>query len=211
MKLHGTVSRLELHGAFVNIGASQDALLHISQMNLPRVRNVADTLKVGDEIVVSIINPPISAVTGRVLVSLVDFTNASPEMVHPIASRSVARPQEQARPAHSRRRIATTSTRTEKKRVKRGRGKLRKPVKTGKSVQKKAVQVPANGLNPERAVRNFWKQRKMRHNKQLPADFKPKRTESRAKNLAGFDNNSNDWDELIWKTDVDDRDTPNRF
>ena len=35
MELKGIVKRLELYGAFVDIGTGQDALLHISQLGKP--------------------------------------------------------------------------------------------------------------------------------------------------------------------------------
>jgi ribosomal protein S1 len=55
MELRGKVKRLELVGAFVDIGLESDALLHISQLNQPNVRNVEDVLKVGEEITVYIL------------------------------------------------------------------------------------------------------------------------------------------------------------
>ena len=42
MEVKGTVKRLELYGAFVDIGVGHDALLHISQLGKPNVRNVGD-------------------------------------------------------------------------------------------------------------------------------------------------------------------------
>jgi len=75
MELKGTVKRLELYGAFVDIGVGQDALLHISQLGKPNVRNVGDVVKVGDEVTVYVVKVDPSA--GRVAVSLVkppDFT-----------------------------------------------------------------------------------------------------------------------------------------
>lgn len=75
MALKGTVKRLELYGAFVDIGVGQDALLHISQLGKPNIRNVGDVVKAGDEITVYVLK--IHADTGRVAVSLVkppDFT-----------------------------------------------------------------------------------------------------------------------------------------
>ncbi|MCA0453240.1 MAG: S1 RNA-binding domain-containing protein [Chloroflexi bacterium] len=75
MELKGTVKRLELYGAFVDIGVGQDALLHISQLGKPNVRNVGDIVKEGDEVTVYVLK--IHADTGRVAISLVkppDFT-----------------------------------------------------------------------------------------------------------------------------------------
>lgn len=48
-KLKGTVNRLELYGAFVDIGIDTTAVLHISQLN-KRVNRVSDVLSVGEEV-----------------------------------------------------------------------------------------------------------------------------------------------------------------
>ncbi|MFW5709051.1 MAG: S1 RNA-binding domain-containing protein [Chloroflexota bacterium] len=50
MAVKGTVKRLELYGAFVDIGIGQDALLHISQLGQNKVRNVEDVVNVGQTI-----------------------------------------------------------------------------------------------------------------------------------------------------------------
>lgn len=55
MELTGKVTRLELTGAFVDIGVGADAFLHISQLNQSNVRNVSDVLTVGDEITVYVL------------------------------------------------------------------------------------------------------------------------------------------------------------
>lgn len=49
MEVRGKVKKIELFGAFVDIGAETDALLHISQLGKP-VRNVEDVVKSGEEI-----------------------------------------------------------------------------------------------------------------------------------------------------------------
>jgi small subunit ribosomal protein S1 len=49
MKLTGTVERLELYGAFVDLGVGTSAILHVSKMG-QRVNRVADVLAVGDEV-----------------------------------------------------------------------------------------------------------------------------------------------------------------
>jgi small subunit ribosomal protein S1 len=69
MELRGTVKRIELYGAFVDIGVGQDALLHISQLGKPNVRNVGDVVKEGEEITVYVLKVDSSA--GRVALSLV--------------------------------------------------------------------------------------------------------------------------------------------
>ncbi|GAB4145406.1 MAG: hypothetical protein Fur0021_02650 [Candidatus Promineifilaceae bacterium] len=48
--LTGVVKRLELYGAFVDVGVGVDALIHISQLGKERVNRVADVLNVGDKI-----------------------------------------------------------------------------------------------------------------------------------------------------------------
>jgi small subunit ribosomal protein S1 len=50
MKLTGTVKRLELYGAFIDIGIEANALIHISQLSDDRVNRVTDVLNVGDEV-----------------------------------------------------------------------------------------------------------------------------------------------------------------
>ena len=50
MKLKGTVSRLELYGAFIDLGIGTSALIHISQLGKEHVNRVADVLNVGDEV-----------------------------------------------------------------------------------------------------------------------------------------------------------------
>ncbi len=54
-ELTGKVKRLELYGAFVDIGIGQDALLHISQLSKANIRNVEDALNVGEDITVYIL------------------------------------------------------------------------------------------------------------------------------------------------------------
>ncbi len=67
-QVRGTVKRLELFGAFVDIGIGRDALLHISQLNRPNVRNVEDVLKVGEILDVFILK--VDANAGRVALSM---------------------------------------------------------------------------------------------------------------------------------------------
>ncbi|MCC6603190.1 MAG: S1 RNA-binding domain-containing protein [Anaerolineae bacterium] len=50
MKLTGTVSRLELYGAFIDLGIGPSALIHISQLGKEHVNRVADVLSVGNEV-----------------------------------------------------------------------------------------------------------------------------------------------------------------
>ncbi len=50
MKVTGRVEKLELYGAFIDIGVGVNALVHISQLNEGRVNRVSDVLKEGDEV-----------------------------------------------------------------------------------------------------------------------------------------------------------------
>jgi len=52
----GTVNRVEAYGAFVEILPGTDGMVHISQLADYRVASVEDVAKVGDEIMVMVIN-----------------------------------------------------------------------------------------------------------------------------------------------------------
>ncbi|MCB9418449.1 MAG: S1 RNA-binding domain-containing protein [Ardenticatenaceae bacterium] len=52
MKLTGTVKRLELYGAFIDVGLDVNALVHISKLGKERVNRVSDVLNEGDEVTV---------------------------------------------------------------------------------------------------------------------------------------------------------------
>ncbi len=56
MELRGKVKKIELYGAFVDVGVGTDGLLHISQLSTERVKNVTDVVKEGDEITVWVRN-----------------------------------------------------------------------------------------------------------------------------------------------------------
>lgn len=49
MAVSGTITRLALYGAFVDVGVGQDALLHVSQLG-ETVRNIEDKFNVGDSV-----------------------------------------------------------------------------------------------------------------------------------------------------------------
>ncbi len=52
MQLEGTVRRIELYGAVVDIGLEQDGLIHISQLSDRKVDRVSDVVKEGDRVTV---------------------------------------------------------------------------------------------------------------------------------------------------------------
>ncbi len=56
MELRGKVKKIELYGAFVDLGVGTDGLLHISQLSSQRVKNVNDVVKEGDEVTVWVRN-----------------------------------------------------------------------------------------------------------------------------------------------------------
>lgn len=51
-RVQGVVKRIELYGAFIDIGVGVDAIIHISSLSNERVNRVSDVLKVGDEVMV---------------------------------------------------------------------------------------------------------------------------------------------------------------
>jgi len=54
--LEGTVKTITSYGAFLDIGAATDALLHVSRLSDDFVSNVEDIVKVGDKVAVHIVN-----------------------------------------------------------------------------------------------------------------------------------------------------------
>jgi len=63
----GTVNRVEAYGAFVEILPGTDGMVHISQLADYRVASVEDVVKVGDEIMVMVIN--VEAGSGKIRLS----------------------------------------------------------------------------------------------------------------------------------------------
>ncbi len=55
-ELQGTVTKVELFGAFVDVGAERDGLVHISNLRKERVNRVEDVVSVGQKIQVEITN-----------------------------------------------------------------------------------------------------------------------------------------------------------
>ncbi len=67
MKLTGKVERLELYGAFVDLGIDTSAILHISKLG-KRVNRITDELSVGDE--VSVWVESVDADKGQITVTM---------------------------------------------------------------------------------------------------------------------------------------------
>jgi len=56
MRLQGTVTRVELFGAFVNVGLDSEGLVHVSQLRAERVNRVSDVVNEGDAVTVWVLN-----------------------------------------------------------------------------------------------------------------------------------------------------------
>ena len=70
MKVKGTVQRLELYGAFIDIGVGTNALIHISQLSQDRVNRVNDVLNEGDEVEVWI--SKVEPERNQIMVSMIE-------------------------------------------------------------------------------------------------------------------------------------------
>lgn len=70
MKLTGRVTKVELFGAFVDVGVGRDGLVHISALSTRRVNQVADVVKEGDTVTVWVrkVDPP----AGRLDLTLIE-------------------------------------------------------------------------------------------------------------------------------------------
>lgn len=70
MKLKGSVERLELYGAFINVGLETSALVHISKLGDGHVNRVSDVLNVGDEVEVWV--DKVDVEQSQIMVSMVE-------------------------------------------------------------------------------------------------------------------------------------------
>ncbi|MEP7359361.1 MAG: S1 RNA-binding domain-containing protein, partial [Anaerolineales bacterium] len=70
MKLTGTVKKIELFGAFVDVGVGRDGLVHISAMSQKPVNKVEDIVKEGDTVTVWVRRVDTQA--GRIELSMVE-------------------------------------------------------------------------------------------------------------------------------------------
>lgn len=70
MKLAGKVEKLELYGAFINVGVSVNALIHISQLGEGHVNRVSDVLHEGDQVTVWI--DKIDPAHNQIMVTMVE-------------------------------------------------------------------------------------------------------------------------------------------
>ncbi len=70
MKLTGKVKKIELFGAFVDIGVGRDGLVHISALSPQRVNQVSDVVKEGDTVTVWV--RKVDPKAGRVELTMVE-------------------------------------------------------------------------------------------------------------------------------------------
>jgi ribosomal protein S1 len=70
MQLQGKIKKIELFGAFVDVGADKDGLLHISQLRKEKTNRVEDVVNLGQEVTVWV--RKVDASTGRVDLTLVE-------------------------------------------------------------------------------------------------------------------------------------------
>jgi small subunit ribosomal protein S1 len=70
MKLNGTVRKVELFGAFVDVGVGRDGLIHISALSRQPVNRVEDVVKEGDTVTVWVRR--VDARAGRIDLTLIE-------------------------------------------------------------------------------------------------------------------------------------------
>jgi len=69
-KYVGKVTRIESFGAFVDIGAPREGLVHISRLSRQRVESVSDVVQVGDEVTVWV--HEVNKKAGRISLTMVE-------------------------------------------------------------------------------------------------------------------------------------------
>jgi small subunit ribosomal protein S1 len=70
MKLAGTVKKVELFGAFVDVGVGRDGLVHISAMSAQPINRVEDVVKEGDGVTVWVRR--VDAQAGRIDLTMIE-------------------------------------------------------------------------------------------------------------------------------------------
>lgn len=85
MKLRGTVKRLELYGAFIDLGVDATALIHISKLSGEQVNRVTDVLSEGQQVTVWVerVDPERQQIMLTMVPPLaVDWTDLQTDMVY---------------------------------------------------------------------------------------------------------------------------------
>jgi predicted RNA-binding protein with RPS1 domain len=85
MRLDGTVARVELFGAFVDVGVGKHGLIHISQLSTQRVNRVNEVVNEGDQVTVWVADVEPDA--GRISLTMieppaVDWDEIRPDQVY---------------------------------------------------------------------------------------------------------------------------------
>lgn len=70
MRLTGTVKKIELFGAFIDVGVGRDGLVHISALKPERVNNVSDVVKEGDPVTVWV--RKVDSASGRLDLTMIE-------------------------------------------------------------------------------------------------------------------------------------------
>jgi small subunit ribosomal protein S1 len=70
MKLTGVVKKVELFGAFIDVGVGRDGLVHISALSLQRVNQVSDVVKEGETVTVWV--RKVDATAGRLDLTMIE-------------------------------------------------------------------------------------------------------------------------------------------
>lgn len=70
MQLSGKIKKIELFGAFVNVGAERDGLLHISQLRKERTNRVEDVVAVDQDVTVWV--RKVDANAGRIDLTMIE-------------------------------------------------------------------------------------------------------------------------------------------
>jgi small subunit ribosomal protein S1 len=70
MKLTGTVKKIELFGAFIDVGVGRDGLVHISALSPQRVNQVSDVVKEGETVTVWV--RKVDAKAGRLDLTMIE-------------------------------------------------------------------------------------------------------------------------------------------
>jgi small subunit ribosomal protein S1 len=70
LRLEGTVTRIELFGAFVDVGVDKEGLVHISQLSSERVNRVSEVVNEGDQVRVWVTN--VEPSSGRIDLTMIE-------------------------------------------------------------------------------------------------------------------------------------------
>jgi ribosomal protein S1 len=70
MQLNGKIKKIELFGAFVDVGAERDGLLHISQLRKERTNRVEDVVSLGQDVTVWV--RKVDSTAGRIDLTMIE-------------------------------------------------------------------------------------------------------------------------------------------